>query len=222
MKIKKLLYFVRNVSLIKTFRFNFKYFPMRIAIQVPVFVSKKTKLSKLKGKVNIVSEKLTIGMIQLGLGYVPVFDKRYSRTVWNNSGLVIFKGNAILGHGSKIGCGGILTFGYNFTISAESIIICDNEVTFGNNVLLSWQIQIMDTDFHKVYYEDKLKNQLAKVVIGNNSWIGSRVIINKGVILAENIVVAAGSVVTKSFYEPNTIIGGLPAKIIRTNIIWEK
>ncbi|MGL4673104.1 DapH/DapD/GlmU-related protein, partial [Cetobacterium sp.] len=52
------------------------------------------------------------------------------------------------------------------------------------------------------------------VKIGNNVWIGGRSVICPGVTLGDNVVVAAGSVVTKSFPN-NCIIGGNPAKTIR-------
>lgn len=53
-----------------------------------------------------------------------------------------------------------------------------------------------------------------KIVIGRNCFIGARSVILYGVTLADNVIVAAGSVVTKSFHESNIIIGGNPARII--------
>lgn len=58
-----------------------------------------------------------------------------------------------------------------------------------------------------------------KIVVGNNCFIGERATLLYGVELADNIIVAAGSVVTKSFSESNIIIGGNPAKKIST---WEQ
>ena len=58
-----------------------------------------------------------------------------------------------------------------------------------------------------------------KIVIGNNCFIGERAALSYGVELADNIIVAAGSVVTKSFTESNIIIGGNPARKIST---WEQ
>ena len=58
-----------------------------------------------------------------------------------------------------------------------------------------------------------------RICIGSNCFIGSRSVLMYGVTLAENTIVAAGSVVTKSFSQPGTIIGGNPAKMIGT---WDK
>ncbi len=53
------------------------------------------------------------------------------------------------------------------------------------------------------------------IVIGKNCWIGAKVTILDGVIIGNNCVIAAGSVVTKS-QPDNSVIAGVPAKIIRT------
>ena len=48
-------------------------------------------------------------------------------------------------------------------------------------------------------------------------WIGRNSIISKGVTIGENSIVAAGSVVTKDV-PPNCIVGGNPAKVVKTDI----
>ena len=55
----------------------------------------------------------------------------------------------------------------------------------------------------------------AKIVIGNDVWIGGNVCIKSGVTIGDGCIVGAGSVVTKNVL-PFSIIGGAPAKIIRT------
>ena len=51
-------------------------------------------------------------------------------------------------------------------------------------------------------------------MIGDNCFIGAKSTILYGVELADNIIVAAGSVVTKSFKNKNVIIAGNPARVI--------
>lgn len=54
----------------------------------------------------------------------------------------------------------------------------------------------------------------ASIVIGRNAWIGSNSTILGGVTIGDNAVVAAGAVVTKDV-EPNTVVGGVPARFIK-------
>lgn len=56
------------------------------------------------------------------------------------------------------------------------------------------------------------------IKIGKNCWIGAKVTILDGVQIGDNCVIAAGAVVTKSM-PPNTIIGGIPAKVLKPRTI---
>jgi acetyltransferase-like isoleucine patch superfamily enzyme len=53
------------------------------------------------------------------------------------------------------------------------------------------------------------------IKIGKNCWIGSKVTILDGVEIGDNCVIAAGAVITKSM-PANSIIGGVPAKVIKS------
>ena len=75
----------------------------------------------------------------------------------------------------------------------------------------------MDCDGHSI---DGKTDEGIPIAIGNNVWIGSKSIILKGVKLGDNVIVAAGSVVTKSF-AGNVMIGGNPAGIIKEGCRWE-
>ena len=86
----------------------------------------------------------------------------------------------------------------------------------GNNVVLSSGVMILDAglDFDELKKNRKRIHIGSKTIIGDNNWIAAGVIVLPGVVLGDNILVGAGSVVTKSF-NGNCVIAGNPAKIIR-------
>ena len=59
------------------------------------------------------------------------------------------------------------------------------------------------------------RNRYAPIRIGENVWIGSNATILPGVTLGDWAVVAAGAVVTKDV-PPMTVVGGVPARVLRT------
>lgn len=63
-------------------------------------------------------------------------------------------------------------------------------------------------------HHEKLKNKIGDIIIGDGVWIGANVFINPGVIIRDNSVIGANSVVTKNV-EANSIVGGVPARLIR-------
>ena len=114
-------------------------------------------------------------------------------------------------YGVKIGKDCLI---YSNILTSESYLI-----ELKDNVCISADVVFVTHDFSvKRVLPDKA-NLFGKVIIGNNCFIGRRATLLYGVELADNIIVAAGSVVTKSFKENNVIIGGNPAKIIGT---WDK
>lgn len=64
----------------------------------------------------------------------------------------------------------------------------------------------------KNVFEDKSKEE--RVHIGNDVWIGSRVLVKGGVHIGDGAVLAAGAVVAKDV-PPYAIVGGVPAKVIK-------
>ena len=60
------------------------------------------------------------------------------------------------------------------------------------------------------------------IIIGEDSWIGNHVIINKGTILPKGTIVSAMSLVNKDYsvlLNEHSIIGGVPAKLLKENKI---
>lgn len=110
----------------------------------------------------------------------------------------------------------ILTLGEGSFINSDCKIRCHKKISIGKYCAISHDFTVMDSDAHKI---NGIK-QTKPVSIGNHVWIGTRVTILKGVTVGDGVVLAAGAVVTHDI--PNgCMAGGVPAKIIKRNVIWE-
>ena len=89
-------------------------------------------------------------------------------------------------------------------------------IEIGDDVVVSSDVTFVLHDYSASRVVKNIANLHGKIIIGNNSFIGTKSVIMYGVEIGENTIVAAGSVVTKSFKEGNVIIGGNPARIIGT------
>ena len=93
-------------------------------------------------------------------------------------------------------------------------------MTIGDRTLLAGHISIFDNPTHpmspkgRFHHEPYALEEAEPVVIGRNCWIGGSAYVLKGVHIGDNSIVAAASVVTKSV-PPNTLVGGVPAKVLR-------
>ncbi|MGI0118523.1 sugar O-acetyltransferase [Zooshikella sp. RANM57] len=105
--------------------------------------------------------------------------------------------------------------GENFYANFGCVILDVAEVHIGDNCFIAPQVGIY-TATHPIDPEQRISGlEYGKTIkIGNNCWIGGHAIINPGVELGDNVVVASGSVVTKRFGD-NVVIGGNPAKVIK-------
>ena len=207
---------------LKTIYFNLYYLSFREALYLPIFLSRNTKLKCMKGSIRISGARRP-GMIRIGTEEIGIHDKRHNRPVWENSGTVIFDGNAVIKYGARIivAEGATLRLGDNFRISSGSAIVCYKSIEFGHDCRISWDSQVIDTDFHRVFDEESNHiNPDSEIRIGNNCWIGNHCLVQKGARLGNMVVLSSNSMVNNAITETNVVLAGSPAKIIRTSITW--
>ena len=87
-------------------------------------------------------------------------------------------------------------------------VIIGDGCQIGHNVVFA-------TLNHGLAQEDRQTTYPAPIVLGKDVWIGSNATILQGVTIGDNAVVGAGAVVTKDV-EANTIVGGVPARFIKS------
>lgn len=133
------------------------------------------------------------------------------------------------GHGAFISAGamiligatsqgiGKITIGDRLFMNHYAILDCHLEITVGNNVLIGPHSYIGDFDhFTAITDNYKASDEFigAPIHIGDYVWIGANAVILKGVTIGDGAIVAAGAVVTQNV-PPMTIVGGIPAKVIK-------
>lgn len=123
--------------------------------------------------------------------------------------------------------GNNIYFGNNCEVNMNCTFLDDNKIIIGDNALIAPNVQIY-TAFHPTNARDRFgdpkadgsfefcKTQTAPVIIGKNCWIGGGAIIMPGVTIGDNVVIGAGSVVTKDI-PSNKIAYGNPCRVVREN-----
>lgn len=134
--------------------------------------------------------------------------------------------NVSVGEGVIVDFGDNIYIGNNVSINYRCILIACNRINIGNDVLIAPGVQL-NTASHPVELDNRLtpdwdptsgeyrwRTYAKPITIGNGCWIGANSTIIAGVTIGDGAVVAAGAVVTKDV-APRTLVGGVPAKVIK-------
>lgn len=112
-------------------------------------------------------------------------------------------------------CGKNIFIGNDFTGNFNLTILDIHEVHIGNHVMIGPNT-LITTVGHPLSPSKRrgYMAQAAPVNIGNDVWIGGNVTILPGITIGNNVVVAAGAVVTRDVPD-NTLVGGIPARKLK-------
>ena len=111
--------------------------------------------------------------------------------------------------------GGVLEIGERSLVNFGSSLVATELVRIGPRCQIGPYTMMLDNDFHRVEPERRLERPPSKpIIVGENVWIGARVILMAGVTVGDDSCIGAGSVVTADV-PPRTLVGGVPARVIR-------
>jgi acetyltransferase-like isoleucine patch superfamily enzyme len=114
----------------------------------------------------------------------------------------------------QINLGKFTRIGKNVFINHDCTFLDMGSITIEDDVMIGPKVCIT-TEGHPINPQEREQLQVKPVVIKRNAWIGAGAIILHGVTIGENSVVAAGAVVSKDV-PANIVVGGVPAKVIKT------
>lgn len=207
------LKYLRKIHIFKTLYYNFLLF----GIKKPKIMVGSNTIFRLSNNVDInICDRLDV-------------DISFDSTAKVKTEFIIKKGGKLEIDGKARllnGCSLIiednakLKIGNNTYINTNTKISCSNNIEIGSDCAISFDVLIIDNDYHKIYYDNISKPQTKPIMIGNNVWIGARAIILKGVTIGNNSIIAAGTVVTKDV-PVNTLVAGNPMQIVKSNVKWE-
>ena len=191
----------------------------------------KTKYQKIKNKLEILGKlrknKIKISgnnnILYIGKNSLlrdsNIFIKGNNNIIYIGDDCVVNNTSIILDNeGSEIRIGNKTSIAKVQIVSLEPY-----KIEIGEDCMLSYDIEIRNTDSHKIYDKNTNEriNEGSSINIGNHVWLGMRAVILKGVNIGHNSIVAAGSIVTKDV-KANTIVSGNPAKQIKENVYWTR
>ncbi len=119
----------------------------------------------------------------------------------------------------------IVTIGTHCSFQGNVHLACieGTAIEIGEDCMFSANITLRTGDSHSITdLEGNRINPSNNISVGNHVWVGNSVIITKGVIIRDKSVVGTGSVVTRKFDDGNIVIAGNPARVVKSDISWER
>jgi acetyltransferase-like isoleucine patch superfamily enzyme len=107
-----------------------------------------------------------------------------------------------------------ITIGKNVFVNFDCVFLALGGITIEDDVLIGPKVSLI-TESHPLDPQQRNGLIVKPIHIKKNAWIGANATILAGVTIGENSIVAAGAVVSKDVPD-NTIVAGIPAKIIKT------
>lgn len=219
------LFFSNWFNPLLTIWINFRSLPLGQALFFPIWVYGRPRLYCLSGNIKFKCQSLKSGLIKINKVRFGAPGNMSRQTEIYNLGVIEFDGPCEIGTGNKIIVAqkATLSIGKNCCISDNCTIAAFKGINIGETTRIAHSCQVLDTNFHYIADLNKgiVVDPTAKINIGKSCWIGNSSAIVKGANLPNYAIVGSHSLVNKDFSttENGCIIAGIPAKLIKQNVI---
>ena len=220
-KIKKMVFCLsepnQKINWYKTIVFNYLAFGFKKGCHLPVYIYRNTKIYNV-GTINIKCP-IKRGMIRIGQRDY----KSQGETRFLNRGVIDIYGVVEIGGCCILNITGNLVLYNAVRIADGSLIVVREKVTIHEQTRLGFHCFLMDSDEHYTVDVNTMRifRNTKPIEIGSYNWIANKTVIKKGVRTPDYLIVASSNaLLVKDYSElpPYSIIGGTPAKLIKSGI----
>lgn len=206
------------INIFATLQFNIQAFGLVKGLRLPVFIYGAIKIKHI-GNIHIHCP-IRRRLIVIGINHDTV---AAPYTIFNNTGTVEVYGKVFLNYGTTFMNKGVVIFRGNDLVGNQSCIDVHERLVIGNNTSIGSETHLSDTDHHYVIdvKTHKVQRNSAPIIIGNFNWFGSNSFIKKGTVTPDYLIVAAPfSMLSKDYSSlpPYSVVAGCPARLVKQGI----
>ncbi len=107
-------------------------------------------------------------------------------------------------------------------ITENSKIMVFKSIDIGEDFLCAWNVFISDSDWHTITRPTGQDTHYAPVTIGDHVWIAPDCSILKGTTIENGSIIGSKTTLSNKNYPPNSLIAGLPGKVIESDVNWSR
>lgn len=194
------------------------------AIKFPVFFFGPVRFTSLKGKL-VINAPLKRNMIRFGFNQ-EIGQARIGNAELLLDGTFVLNGRFVTSNDCKIFIlkDATLEIGEGSHFGSRTVVAAVKRIGLGKHFRLSYESQIVDSNFHFLMdlETNLVSNAKKEIIMGDYCWVGNRSSIMKGTVTPRNLIIASNSLLNKDYTSTvpeNAIIGGTPARLLRKNVV---
>ena len=206
----------KKCSLIRSFYYSFICSHIQTEKGSRILIDHKSKLHfQKKSMLYVKNGSLYIGVSNIDF-MIPSNIFLAKDSTWICTG-----GGTIYSTSISVWNGGSLITNDNFLTNAFVRICCEKKIVFGKNNMIARNCYFNDSNSHTIYKSGKEVTRQKNIIVGDNVWFCSNVIVLKGVHIGDNVILAAGSIVNHDIKDNQIFMNQIEDKYIE-DTFWKR